>query len=430
MKAVSVCFALLAVVLAVEAFKIGVNNGDGKIHVPVTHKPAFRNRIQNILRQRNAPELASGTTLVPLLGSENKVGEYYVDVYLGNSQQHFTAQLDTGSSDLAIPAATCTTCGSHPDTFYSPTSASTIPCSSKAVACPACNGTQCSYQISYGDGSGFTALVYSDSAKFGGFNFTQYFGAIVVEHPGPGQSSFEPYPVDGIMGFAYGAISEIKAPTVFESLVNKGYINNAFSMCFSPTIGGALTLGGDGGYHSGNYQYTPIIKQEFYNIYLDDVTVSGKSIGVSASTYNFLTGTIVDSGTTLLVLPHKAFVAMNDTFHSLCSSNNLVGICGPGPGLFDGVCVSLTAAQLAAFPPISFTFGQSSKISVSIPASAYLQQGFCLRQTSYALAIADGGLLLGTILGDTFMRNFETLFDVQNNRIGFAPVQNCPVQSQ
>ncbi len=139
--------------------------------------------------------------------------------------------------------------------------------------------------------------------------------------------------------------------------------------------------------------------------------VSGKSIGVSSSTYNFLTGTIVDSGTTLLVLPHKAFVAMNSTFHSLCKTTNLVGICDGYPGFFDGACVSLTAAQFAAYPPISFTFGQSSKITVSIPASAYLQQGFCLKKTSYALAIADGGLLLGTILGDTFMRNFETLFD-------------------
>jgi hypothetical protein len=37
--------------------------------------------------------------------------------------------------------------------------------------------------------------------------------------------------------------------------------------------GGSMTLGGTGGHHTGSYQYTPIIKEDFYTIYLSDIKV-------------------------------------------------------------------------------------------------------------------------------------------------------------
>lgn len=254
----------------------------------------------------------------------------------------------------------------------------------------------------------------------------QYFGAISQEHPGPGQPSFEPAPVDGIMGFAYSSISEIKQPTVFETLVNASKINNQFSICLTSS-GGSLTLGGDGGYHTGSFVYADIIKQNYYTVYLNDVSVNGNSIGVDPKFYNTFPGSIVDSGTTLLILPSKAFSALNQTFQAMCKTVNLVGICSTnGRGLFDGACFDLTTSQLAAFPPISFSFKSgSSTSSVSISPDTYLQQGFCLGKTKYALAIVAGGRV-SAILGDTFMKNFETLFDVQNSRVGFAPVKSCP----
>eukprot|EP01095_Lingulamoeba_sp_RSL-Kostka_P003858 TRINITY_DN14977_c0_g1_i1.p1 TRINITY_DN14977_c0_g1~~TRINITY_DN14977_c0_g1_i1.p1 ORF type:complete len:422 (-),score=152.86 TRINITY_DN14977_c0_g1_i1:174-1439(-) len=368
-------------------------------------------------------------TVVPLLGNETLIGEYYVDVYLGSNNQHFTTQLDTGSSDLAIPDTSCSTCGKHPDGPYDSSKSSdsdSISCSSNKVTCPKCTSSQCSYSIAYGDGSGFDASVYLDDMTFGGLKAQQYFGAITQEHAGQGQSGFEPYPVDGIMGFAYGKISEIGAPTVFETLVNDGQIDNVFSMCLNAT-GGYLTLGEAGTHHTGNFVYTPIVQEQFYTIYLDDMSVFGNSIGVSADTYNRF-GTIVDSGTTLLILPNAAYSALEDTLKDSCGSNNLVGICGVSNfvNIFNGFCYQMTEQEVMEYPPIRFTFGKgNSQIDVSISPKSYLRQGYCSDPSYYALAIAKGGLLSPLILGDTFMQNFETVFDRANTRVGFAPVHGC-----
>jgi hypothetical protein len=67
----------------------------------------------------------------------------------------------------------CSTCGSHTDTPWDPTNdgASPAPCNGNVLNCngqqSTCNNNQCQYSISYGDGSGYTANVYSTALTFG-----------------------------------------------------------------------------------------------------------------------------------------------------------------------------------------------------------------------------------------------------------------------
>ena len=76
----------------------------------------------------------------------------------------------------------------------------TTACTSDLIICPQCpGGKQCVFQISYGDGSGFTADVFQDVAMIGGISVNQVFGLIVEEHPGPGQDQFQQTGVDGIL---------------------------------------------------------------------------------------------------------------------------------------------------------------------------------------------------------------------------------------
>lgn len=70
-------------------------------------------------------------------------------------------------------------------------------------------------------------------------------------------------------------------------------------------------------------QYTPIIQESYYVVAMEDFLVNNNSIGnhdylsfltligIPSTVYNT---TIVDSGTTLLVLPKNAFNAMVTTF--------------------------------------------------------------------------------------------------------------------
>ena len=348
---------------------------------------------------------------------------------LGTPAAKFTVQLDTGSSDLAIPGYTCQ-CGTHYDSGYNPKSSSTsaaIACSGTPdITCPSCENGQCGYNITYGDGSGFSAVSNSDLCNVAGVSFQQIFGEITSEKTGS-LPYFEPPVIDGICGVAYPILSEVNASTIIDNMYQDGYIDNIFSMCMTDQ-GGSLTLGGIGGYYSGSIQYTPIVKELYYNVYLADIDVFGKSIGVPAATLN-KGDVIVDSGTTLIYLSSTPYNALKTSFLNSCPSSGLVGVCDVNSQrtIFDGYCVSLTQAQVNAYPPITIKFGQSSPISLNILPSTYLQQGFCSNPSSYALAIGSGGLdLFGNIFGDTFMQNFETIFDRANTRLGFGAVSNCP----
>ena len=97
-------------------------------------------------------------------------------------------------------------------------------------------------------------------------------------------------------------------------------------------------------------------------------------------------------------------------------------------GLFDGICFDMTPKEVTAFPPISFAMamagaGKDNKgtIELDLQPRFYLRTGtaFCDDEGYFGLGIDVGGNGEGTILGDTFMQPFTTIFDRANQRIGF-----------
>ena len=86
--------------------------------------------------------------------------------------------MDTGSSDVAIPAVGCPDCGPHPDPYFNPYSSSTfknVSCDAPkdGLYCPTCFDSSCAYSLQYLDGSGFNATVGNDTFNLAGFKFTQ-----------------------------------------------------------------------------------------------------------------------------------------------------------------------------------------------------------------------------------------------------------------
>ncbi|MDP2434370.1 MAG: pepsin-like aspartic protease [archaeon] len=375
------------------------------------------------------PETGRVVVQVPLLGDSVTLGELYMDLPIGSPPANYSAQVDTGSADLGIPDNLCTTCGKVAG-VYNPSQSSSskvIPCSTKAYSCPQCSSSsQCQYQISYGDGSGYDARLYSDLLALPGLKpVTQGLGGIYQETPsGPGQP-FEPFPVDGIVGIAYQALSETQAPTMIDNLFASGQIANMFSMCMTDD-GGTFGFGGMLPYTSGTVTYTPITKQLFYQVSIADVTVAGTSLGVAPISDN-TGGAIVDSGTTEFLLPKAAYNAFKSLLLSNCTKNPLVGLCNAGSKtFFDGQCFALTSAQLAAYPAITIHF--TGGATLAVPSSAYLLKGACgpTQPNAYALFMDALGVGEGTILGDVVHRPYTVLYDRANARVGWAPVQQCP----
>lgn len=115
--------------------------------------------------------------------------------------------MDTGSSDIAIPAVGCSDCGHHPDPYFNQFTSSSyfnVSCDTSTLECPTCIDGNCAYSLSYLDGSGFNATLGNDTLTVAGFSFSQFFG-LITEENNPNGSEFEPFPIDGIAGFAYSA---------------------------------------------------------------------------------------------------------------------------------------------------------------------------------------------------------------------------------
>jgi hypothetical protein len=72
-------------------------------------------------------------------------------------------------------------------------------------------------------------------------------------------------------------------------------------MCLGSN-GGSLVLGDS--FSDASYQWTPVTQQLWFVVGMTDFQIAGQSIGLSPSDYG---NSIVDSGTTLFLLPTGSF---------------------------------------------------------------------------------------------------------------------------
>jgi len=411
---------------------------------------------------------------VPVTGSDQRYGEYSMNVVIGG--QVFTVMIDTGSSDLAIGAVGCNGCQVKLHPPYNPTGRH----ASKVVApvtCDWCSAhssgstdthckdrggrtRQCTSQTSYADESFFVAALYNDSFTFAdgdtgiaALEITTIVGAIYrAKFPNPKM-------VDGIIGFAFKPASASGAPTALDTLATEGKMQNVFSLCFQPNgRGGHLYLGTDGpsgltasgqpmpisiqGAQILETQWTPMLSDTgFYGVGIEDVSIAGKSLGVSSKVYNAGMA-IVDSGTQDVNFPATAFKAIKSHFAALCKDHSvcLKGVCDCKKHkalknqIFENRCVTMTKAQRDVFPMIEIKM--SGGVTVKHPPTNYLKNGaaFCDsdNEDMYTVAISSSGPDgSGSILGESFMQGYLVVHDRQQSRMGFQPVSesNCPSTS-
>lgn len=157
-----------------------------------------------------------------------------------------------------------------------------------------------------------------------------------------------------------------------------------------------MTLGGtDPAHYTGSITYVPLRAATYWEITLDDLTIDGQSF-VSASE----TKAIVDSGTSILTGPSAE--------------------------------VSKIAAMLGGKEIIEGEY--FVKCDYTLPNMVFKIDGNDYTLTPEDYLIPDGDFcLLGLmaldipeptgplwILGDVFMRKYYTVFDVANERVGFA----------
>ncbi|KIY45392.1 acid protease [Fistulina hepatica ATCC 64428] len=318
------------------------------------------------------------------LTDEEDNEEWAGDITIGSDDQKFLIDFDTGSSDLWVPSSTCTSdiC-SEKNTYDASSSTSSV----------AEKGT---FEIEYGDGSTVEGSIYEDAVHIAGINVTKQTFSAVTQL----SSSFADDPIDGLLGMAFPAISNLRADPFLLTAKSEGSVANSTFGVKLATNGSALYLGG-----TDTSQYTGSIEFHAINTTTGFWQATGGSVSTSGKAVITDINTIIDTGTTLMYGPPTAVA---DFYKEIDGVEEYPD----EAGLYVFPCDSNVTATLSwggkdwAISATDFNIGQVEEGSTDCVA---------------ALMGEDLGLGTNTwLLGDTFIRNVYAVFDYSDSKVGFA----------
>ncbi|KAJ7689845.1 acid protease [Mycena rosella] len=292
-------------------------------------------------------------------------------ISVGTPAQKFLIDFDTGSADLWLPSSGCTS----------------STCSSKSKYKAASSSTSVektgTFTIRYGDNSTVSGPVYTETVSVAGITVTkQYFSPVTTLSP-----SFADNPIDGVLGLAFPALSSLnKNPFFTTANIEGAFGTNQFSF-FLSSSGSELYLGGNNeDLYSGEIEFNSVDASNGFWEVPDGKIKVGRTTTISSIS------TIIDSGTTIIYGPaggvKKLYAAIpGSKVHNASISFN-----------WGGKDWMISAANI--------NLGQTETGSKDCIGS---------------IATQEIGLGSSTwLLGDAFMKNVYTVFDFDQEAVGFA----------
>ncbi|XP_054827033.1 cathepsin D [Eublepharis macularius] len=374
------------------------------IRIPLKKFPSMRsiyteygNNIQDLIEmgemlkyKYGAPGVATPT---PEALKNYMDAQYYGEIGIGTPPQTFTVVFDTGSSNLWVPSVHCRfldiACLLHRK--YDSSKSSTY----------VKNGSD--FAIHYGTGS-LSGYLSQDTVSVGDLQVKNQIFGEAVSQPG---ITFIAAKFDGIMGMAYPKISVDKVTPFFDSAMQQKLLDkNIFSFYLNrdpkSSPGGELLLGGtDPKYYSGDFSYVNVTRQGYWQVHMDKVNI-GNGLTVCSSGCE----AIVDTGTSLITGPTDEIKQLQKAI-------------GAKP-IIKGQYM-LPCDKLSSLPTVNLVLGGNSyALTPDQYALKVTVQGetLCLSGFSGLDVPPPGGPLW--ILGDVFIGPYYTVFDRDNDSVGFA----------
>lgn len=355
----------------------------------------FKSSIQSLGSKYGVPGYGYrrvGGEPVPIPLIDYMDAQYYGMIGIGEPAQPFGVVFDTGSSNLWVPSKKCpitnVACQLHRK--YDATK------SSGYVE----NGTD--FEIHYGTGS-LTGFVSQDTVTLGTVEVKTQLFAEAMHQPG---LVFVAAHFDGILGLGYANIAVNGILPVFDNMVKQSLVPAPIFSFYikrhgSKEDGGELLLGGsDPSKYQGDFVYVDVSQQGYWEFVMDGLVIEDEDFCAGGC------NAIADSGTSLIAGPTEEV-------------KKLQAKIGATP--FINGEYTIDCAKIPDLPPIDFNIagkafrltGEEYVLKVSSAGQEICLSGFI----GLDVPPPRGPLW---ILGDVFMGQFYTEFDMGNNRVGFA----------
>uniref|UniRef100_A0A8C0GQ09 Gastricsin n=1 Tax=Chelonoidis abingdonii TaxID=106734 RepID=A0A8C0GQ09_CHEAB len=312
---------------------------------------------------------------------------YYGEIHIGAPPQNFLVLFDTGSSNLWVPSVYCQSqaCSNHGR--FNPSQSSTY------------SSNRQTFSLQYGSGI-LTRFFGYDTMTLQNIAITNQEFGLSENEPG---TNFIYAQFDSILGMAYPSLAIGGTTTALQWMLQENLLSQPiFSFYLSSQstsqYGGDVVFGGVDSslYSRQNYWAPPSCIYLLLRFAIGGQATGWCSQGCRA---------IVDTGTSLLTIPQEL-------------TNSFLQDVGAQENEYGEYVVDCSSVQ--SLPTISFTI---NGVSFPLRPSAYIlnNNGYCSVGVEPTYLPFKNGQS-PWILGDVFLRQYYSFYDMGNNRICFVAV--------
>jgi len=341
-----------------------------------------------------------------IYGNIDHFAYYFVDLLVGTPPQRVSVIVDTGSGVCAFPCASCAHCGTHIDPAFDVGKSSTARWQDCGAGCAgSCGAGHCSYYQGYTEGSSISGYWFRDLVRIGdSIQRNPAVNGLMGCHQNE-NNLFYTQRANGILGIGPSSGRDTLLHQLFAD--NEHVQSSTFTLCLADW-GGVVVVGGhNASYHTGSIQWVPMQRNTgFYHVGLSEMSINGQSLSRSWGR------TMIDSGTTYCYMGTAAYQGLKNGIESYCRAHSSCG------SVQSGECWQVP--DISKFPTITVSFGG---VATSWGANSYMYRKGQTKRWCYAFQ--DDGAGADTVLGASWMRHKDVIFDIDQYRVGIVPA-SCP----
>ncbi|KAH8697215.1 putative aspartic-type endopeptidase [Talaromyces proteolyticus] len=309
---------------------------------------------------------------------------YFFSMDFGSKNQSMWMLFDTGGTNTWTFGSNCTVQACELHNTFGSNGSTTLQVSTQP------------FDVGYGTGT-VSGVLGTDTVSFADFSLQLTFGLA-----SNASSDFTNYPMDGILGLGRSNASTTGTLTAMQAIAQAHLLHsNILGISLQRTSDGAkdgeITFGGvDTTKFTGDISYTNISAgASGWQVPIDDAIVNGRPLNFTSRS------AIIDTGTSYIFLPPNDASAV----HALIPGSS------PAGQNFNIPCSTNATVQFT-FSGVSYNVSPKDYVGSATDSSG---------ATCYSNII--GVQTTGSdvwLLGDVFLKNVYTVFDFDQNRIGFA----------